>query len=95
MLISMATGSRLPNLPVRGRHKARLPVLAAALTLAVGYWFPVRRWMSRWGTTPDELTRVMPGDDLIANPTHTAMQAVTVNDPADYVEARRRFRRTR
>ncbi len=84
MLIAMATGFRLQDLPVRGRHKGRLAVLAAALTLAVGYWFPVRRWMSRWGTTPDELAREMPGDGLIANPTHTAMQSVTVNTtPAD------------
>jgi hypothetical protein len=81
MLIPMATGSQLPNLPVRGRHKGRLPILAAALTLAVGYWFPVRRWMSRWGTTPDEVARVMPGDAVIANPTHSAMQSVTVNAP--------------
>ena len=56
-------------------------MLAAALTLAVGYWFPVRRWMSRWGTTPEEVARVMPGDAVIANPTHSAMQSVTVNAP--------------
>jgi hypothetical protein len=77
----MATHSLLQHLPVRGRHKGRLPILAAALALAVGYWFPVRRWMSRWGTTPEELAREMPGDALIANPTHSAMQAVTVNTP--------------
>jgi hypothetical protein len=56
-------------------------MLAAALTLALGYWFPVRRWFSRWGTTPDELARAMPGDVLIANPTKTDTQAVTVNAP--------------
>ena len=84
MLIPMATGSWLQDLPLRGRHKGRLPLLAAALTLAVGYWFPVRRWMSRWGTSAEELARVMPGDGLIANPTHSAMQSVTVNaSPAD------------
>jgi len=51
------------------------------LMLAVVYWFPVRRWFGRWGTTPDELARVMPGDALIANPTQTATQAVTVHAP--------------
>lgn len=81
MLIAMATRSRLQDLPLRGRQQGRLPVLAAVLTLAVGYWFAVRRWMSRWGTTPDELVRVMPGDAVIANPTHSEMQAVTVNAP--------------
>jgi hypothetical protein len=49
----------------------------------LGYWFPVRRWFSRWGTTPDEQARVMPGDALIANPTQTATQAVTVNAPPE------------
>jgi hypothetical protein len=45
-----------------------------ALTLAALYWFPVRRWFTRWGTTPDELTRVMAGDAVLANPTHSATQ---------------------
>lgn len=54
-----------------------------ALTLAAVYWFPVRRWFSRWGTSPDELTRVMPGDALIAEPTEMSMQAVTVNAPPE------------
>lgn len=61
------------------RTTKRLTKLAAILTLAVGYWFPVRRWFSRWGTTPEDLARVMPGDALIANWTQTATQAVTVN----------------
>ena len=65
------------------RTTKRLPKLVAVLTLAVGYWFRVRRWFSRWGTTPDELARVMPGDALIANPTQTDTHAVTVNAPPD------------
>ena len=26
-------------------------------SLALLYWFPLRRWFRRWGTTPDERTR--------------------------------------
>jgi len=52
-------------------------------SLALLYWFPLRRWFRRWGTTPDERTRTMPGDDVITHPTHTAMQAVTVEAPPD------------
>ena len=48
------------------------------LTLTVVYWFPVRRWFGRWGTTDEDLTRVMAGDAVIANPTHSATHAVTV-----------------
>src|SRR3954463_4490970 len=44
-----------------------------ALVLAAVYWLPVRRWFSRWGTTPEEFERVMPGDALISDP--SAMSA--------------------
>lgn len=53
----------------------------AILALALLYWFPVRRWFNRWGTTPDEITRDMPGDKVISSPTSGAMQAVTIDAP--------------
>jgi hypothetical protein len=52
-------------------------------TLALGYWFPIRRWFSRWGTTPEECTRVMPGDSIIPNPTLVGTGAVTVEAPPE------------
>lgn len=82
MLIPMANRFRSGGLPGRGWGGLRFAVCVGILALAAGYWFPVRRWFSRWGTTPEELARVMPGDDLIANPTHTATRAVTVDAPA-------------
>ena len=51
--------------------------------LAALYWFPVRRWFARWGTTADEHTRAMAGDALISNPTHSATHAVTIDAPPD------------
>jgi hypothetical protein len=60
----------------------RLPKLAV-LALAVVYWLSVRRRFSRWGTTPEELARAMPGDALIPNPTDSSMQSVTVNAPPE------------
>ena len=70
--------------PSKHRQRgARLSKVVAGLTVA-GVWFAVRRWFSRWGTTPDELLRVMPGDPLILNSTEMSMQAVTVNaSPGD------------
>jgi hypothetical protein len=53
--------------------------LFVVVALAALYWFPVRRWFARWGTTAEDLTRVMPGDVLIANPTHSATHAITVD----------------
>jgi len=52
-------------------------------TLALLYWFPIRRWFSRWGTTPEERTRVMPGDRIIANPTLVGTGAVSVEAPPE------------
>ena len=42
-----------------------VPTLLVILTLAVLYWFPIRRWMSRWGASPSDLIRVMAGDELL------------------------------
>jgi hypothetical protein len=53
----------------------------AVLTLAAVYWFPVRRWMGEWGSTPEERARVMAGDAVIADANHVETQAVTVDAP--------------
>jgi len=49
------------------------------VVLAVSYWFPIRRWFVRWGTTPADLSRVMSGDAAIANPTYATTLAITVS----------------
>ena len=49
-----------------------VPTLPVILTLAVVYWFPIRRWMSRWGATPSDLSRVMAGDSLLVDPASCA-----------------------
>jgi len=54
-------------------------------TIALLYWFPVRNWIARWGATPDERTRRMPGDALIVNPTHTGGGAITINAAPDAI----------
>ena len=48
------------------------------VVLAVWYWFPIRRWFGRWGTTPADLARVMSGDAAIVNPTYATTLAITV-----------------
>ncbi len=59
-------------------------VFLSVVVLAVLYWFPIRRWFSRWGTTPADLTRVMSGDAAVVDPTYAATLAVTVDaKPAD------------
>ena len=62
-----------------------LPTLFVILTFSVLYWFPIRRWMSRWGATPSDRARVMAGDRLLVNPTYSGTMAVTVNAmPEDF-----------
>ena len=33
-----------------------VPTFLVVVTMAMLYWLPIRRWMSRWGTTPSDLT---------------------------------------
>src|SRR5687767_14914519 len=62
-----------------------LPILFVLLPLALLYWFALRRQFARWGTSPDEIRRTMPGERVIASPTHTATQAITVNAPPESI----------
>ena len=69
-----------PRPPCERRRRRALAVAGGAALGAV-YWFGVRRWFSRWGTTPEELHRAMPGDARIPHPTSTSTGAITVNAP--------------
>lgn len=62
-----------------------IPLLFVALTLAALYWFPIRRWMSRWGTTPSDLTRGMAGDGLLVDPLYSGTTAVIVNARPEHI----------
>ena len=62
-----------------------LSTLFVILTCSVLYWFPIRRWMSRWGATSSDLARVMAGDGLLANPTYSGTMAITVNAPPEHI----------
>jgi hypothetical protein len=62
-----------------------LLTLFAILTFSALYWFPMRRWMSRWGATPSDLTRVMAGDALLGNPTYSGTMAVAVDARPEHI----------
>jgi hypothetical protein len=57
----------------------RLRRLIIILVAGLLYWFPLRRWMGRWGTTPVDRTRVMAGDAAVVDPTYSATLAITVD----------------
>ena len=60
-----------------------VPALFVIFTLTMLYWFPIRRWMNRWGSTPSDLSRVMAGDRFLIDPTYSGTTAVTVNAAPD------------
>jgi hypothetical protein len=58
-----------------------VPGLVVLLTFSLLYWFPLRRWMNRWGATSSDLARVMAGDELLPDPTYSGTTAIIVNAP--------------
>jgi hypothetical protein len=67
------------------RRISMLSIVLVVLAVAVLYWFPVRRWFARWGTTDEDRARVMAGDAVIADPTHSAAHAVTIDAPPEAI----------
>jgi hypothetical protein len=52
---------------------------SGVLVFAIGFAALYRPWQLRWGATPDELARAMPGDDIVRRPAFNATRAVTIN----------------
>jgi hypothetical protein len=55
-------------------HWALLAIAGAAY----GYLRWIRPWQLRWGASPEEVGRVLPGDELVSHPTFTATRAITI-----------------
>jgi len=60
-------------------------ILFGALTLALLYWFPARRWFERWGSTATDLSRVMAGDAAVVDPTYSATLAIAVDARPEHI----------
>lgn len=59
-------------------------LLIIAIVLAA-YVFFIRPSQIRWGATDAEVARVMPGDDIVSNPTFNATRAITINAPPEKI----------
>ncbi len=68
-------------------HGKSLPeALAGAFAMKVAVLTPfLRRRRTTWGSTPEELQRDWPGDDLVPTPSWQATMAITVNAPPERV----------
>jgi hypothetical protein len=62
-----------------------LIVALALAAIAANYLAYTRPWFLQWGATPDELTRVLPGDEIVANAASQYTRAVTIHAPAEHV----------
>lgn len=54
-------------------------LIAAGLLI----WFVYRPWALSWGATPEEVSRPLPGEELVARPGFSATRAVTIDAAAD------------
>jgi len=64
------------------RHPLTLLAAAAATAFYVRY---ARPWQLTWGAVPDEVSRPLPGDDLVPRPTFNATRAITIAAPPEEV----------
>jgi len=60
------------------RPHTRLALIAAAGAAAVAYRRYLRPWQLTWGATPEEVSRSLPGDELVTRPTFDATRAITI-----------------
>lgn len=60
-------------------------MIIAAAGMAVLYLKFYRPWQLRWGATADELSRAMPGDEDVPNPSFDATRGVIVCAPPEAI----------
>jgi hypothetical protein len=60
-------------------------VILLIVVFFINYVTWLRAWQLRWGATDEELSRPMPGDDIVATPPFDATRAVTVNAPPENI----------
>ena len=54
-------------------------VVGAVVLMGAVFFALYRPWQLKWGATPEEVCKVMPGDEVVAAPTFNATRAVTVD----------------
>jgi hypothetical protein len=85
---SPATAGRRGTAAPRGAGRARRALglaFGAAAASALLYATVVGPWQRRWGATPEEVARQMPGDDLVDDPIEVTTRAITVEAPPDAI----------
>ncbi len=70
-----------------GRRRARIMFAAglAAGAAALGYPLVLRKKCLTWGATPEEVSRPLPGDELMPDPDIVATRAISISAPPSAV----------
>jgi hypothetical protein len=62
-------------------------LFALLAIVLIGALSELKRWAGRWGTRPEELARVWPGDELSPHATAVTTRAISISAPAETVWA--------
>jgi hypothetical protein len=54
-------------------------IFAAVVVVAVAFFGLYRPWHLKWGATPEDLARRMPGDEIVQRPIFNATRVVPIN----------------
>src|ERR1700682_5495018 len=54
-------------------------IVAAIVVVAVAFFGLYRPWHLKWGATPEDLARSMPGDEIVHRPIFNGTRVVTIN----------------
>jgi hypothetical protein len=66
--------------------RTRLLALAATFAaIVVAFFLVVRPWYQRWGATDEEITRPLPGDEIVPSAAGQETRAITIQASADRV----------
>jgi len=68
-----------------GRWRRRIGRMFGVVLLGTVYWVLVRPRMLNWGATPAEVSRSLPGDDLLPNADAESTMAITIDAPPDAI----------
>lgn len=82
---ALPTRIRTARLRTIGVDMTYVSIAFAILALCLLYVFVVRPWHMQWGTSGDETTRPLPGDDLVKNPQAIATHGITIRATAEEV----------
>jgi len=62
-----------------------LSLLGFFLIAGLVYAFALRPWFLRWGAAPGDLTKSLPGDDVVEHPMSSGTRAITIDAPPERV----------